>query len=407
MYFFYYYPVGVDVPSARRPVMTWALLLGLTVIFVLSVPLRSTNDVSWWAWTYRPATAGLLTPLTACFLHAGWMHLLGNLIYLWVFGPALERALGSVGLFGLFCTCGYLGNLMQGALVMRWAPAAAHGGVVGASGALSGLLGLFLLRYYFARIKLAWWAFLPLQGINRTGTTYVPAAVGVLLWVGLQIALALGSGGGGGTAYGAHLGGLLTGLLLAISLGLSRKGRVEHVLAQARHAREVGNLHDAVGLLQRYLRDVPDDEESQLDLARLLCIQGDRGEAQRMFRDLVAQRMRRSDMAGACEVFIEARRANAAFILSPRRQRRVAFWLEKSTQFAWAATAYLDYARFYGGREGADHAMARAATLLLTRVGNRDEGLAALERAIDEHPRSPWRHMLEQERARLGGSLSG
>lgn len=406
MYFFYYYPIGVDVPRARIPFVTWLLVFGLTAIFVLSVAFPQLTSIPWWAYGYRPATANLLTPLTACLLHATWMHLLGNLVYLWVFGPALERALGHLGLLIAFGGCGYLGNLAQGVVVLHWMPHNAYGMVVGASGAISGLLGLFLLRFYFARIRVAWWAFLPLQGINRTGTSHVPVAVALLLWVILQVALALVHSGSGGVAYGAHLGGLAVGVVLGASLGLSQRGRVERLMASANRARDAGNVHEAIGLLGRYLKEAPWDEAARLERARLLCARGQWGDAQQVYRAVIQDRLRAGDFEGACQLYLEARRGNASFVLSPRAQRRMAFWLEKSTRFAWASTAYLDYARFYAAQDGADVALARAATLMLTRVGDREEGLSMLQRAIDEHPRSPWRRMLEDELVRLGGTLS-
>lgn len=407
VYFFYYYPIGVDVGRPRRAIATWSLILGMTGIFVLSVPLASRFDFPWFVYAYRPAELDFVTPLTACFLHGSWMHLLGNMLYLWVFGPSVEKGSGRLGLLVVFLVTGYLGNLAQGAVTLSWMPERAWDGVVGASGATSGLLGWFLLRYFYARVQLAYWVFLPLQGINRTGRVRLHVAFALLLWLLLQVVFALVDGGAGGTAYAAHLGGLGAGLVFGFLLGQVQQGRIEHLRVRADRCREQGQMHAAVGWMERYLQRVDPIETDWLDYARLLATTGDFGRAQGIYRELLLQRMEREEIGAALEIYLEGRRGNGSFVLAPRQQRLLAFWLEKSTRFSEAVRAYLDLARVYSDRPERGHALARAATLLLTRLNDRERGLEVLSEAIESFPHGAWRPLLEEEKRRWTASSAG
>lgn len=399
VYFFYYYPVGTDAGRPRWPWLTLLLLAGLATVFAASGPLYHWNSVDWGRWVYRPALLDPITPLTAIFLHGSWAHLLGNLLYLWVFAPPLEKAVGRGGLLLVFVGTGYLGNLAQGAMAFHWMPHTVLNGVVGASGAVSGLLGFTLVRFYWARVRIAWWAFLPLQGINRTGVARLPVVAALALWVLLQVVLALTSQGG--TAYGAHLGGLATGLLLALALGQGRIAGRERLLASARRARDGGNLHAAVGRYERYVGIAPWDEGARVEYARALRLVRSSGRSMALYRELVQERLRAGRVGEACELWAEGRRGDASLVLAPGPQRRLAAALEKAAEWRGAATAWLDFARFHGGDEAAaEHAMVRSATLLRRRVGDHAQARELLEEALGRYPDGQWAGHARRE---LGG----
>lgn len=401
MYFFYYYPIGVDVPRPRVPWITLALILACTVVHLMAHTFSAHNDVQWWSFAYRPAAMSWLTPVTAIFLHGGWMHLVGNLLYLWVFGPALERALGRAGFLLLFVGTGALGNLVHGAIVMNYAPHAAWGGVVGASGAISGLLGLFLLRFLYANVRIAWWAFLPLQGVNKAGVAEMPSVVGVLLWVLMQVVMTIVQGPASGTAYGAHLGGLATGIILALSLRMPWIAATERwfVLGR-RHARR-GENHAAVGCFERYLQERPHDEEARLEFARAQRVARSVASSSRTYRKVVDGMLASGRLQDASDIYAEARRGDPVFHLEASQQKRVAHFLEKLGRDADAVNAYLDLQRFNQDHPDAVHAMVRAATILVTRLRRSHEGLELFERARTEFPDHPLQAWLEQEHRRL------
>ncbi|WP_030543049.1 rhomboid family intramembrane serine protease [Streptomyces albus] len=145
----------------------------------------------------------LLTPLTAFFVHGGWLHLLGNLLFLHVFGPLLEARLGPARYLLLHAGTGYLALAAFAA-----ADPASDQPLVGASGAVSGVLGAFLLLFPRARVTslFPFLFFLPLR---------FPAWVVLPFWFALQWPAARGAAEGSGVAYLAHLTGFLTGFLWA------------------------------------------------------------------------------------------------------------------------------------------------------------------------------------------------
>ena len=401
MYFFYYYPIGVDVPRPRVPWLTLLLMATCVGVHLLAHTFPTLTDVNWFRYAYRPAEMRWDTPFAAIFLHGGWIHLAGNLLYLWVFGPALERVLGRAGFLLLFLGTGALGNLVQGAAVVHLAPAAAWGGVVGASGAISGLLGLFLLRFPYARVRVAWWTFLPLQGVNKAGVAELPSVVGVLLWVVLQVVMALVSGPAGGTAYGAHLGGLATGVIMALALGMPWRAATERWFVLGHRHLKRGETHAAIGSFERYLEKMPHDDDARLDLARAQRIAGAVARSSRTYRRVLDVALDDGRMADACEIYGEARRGDPVFHLDAKQQKRIAHFLEKLGRDREAVQAYLDLQRFHRDHPDAVHALVRAATILVTRLRRSHEGLELFEQARTEFPDHPLQSWLEQEHRKL------
>ena len=147
-----------------------------------------------------------LTLLTSMFMHGGWAHLLGNMLYLWIFGDNLENVMGHTKYFFFYLLCGVIAGLAhvfttaffgQNTLVPS----------LGASGAISGVLGGYMLLFPTRRVRV--WIFLFIMS--------VPAFIAVGIWFVFQLINGMGMLGGdeaGGVAYAAHIGGFVAGLLL-------------------------------------------------------------------------------------------------------------------------------------------------------------------------------------------------
>jgi membrane associated rhomboid family serine protease len=203
------------------PTATTALVLATAAAYVrllLLAPATAATVVAHWALVparLAPLLGGDLAALPAALrlassllLHAGLLHLLGNLLFLWVFGRAVEAAMGSARFLGFYLLCGVLAGLVH-TLVQ---PASTLP-TIGSSGAISGVMGAYLGLHPRARVRslvllLVW----PL-------VTETPALVWLLGWVAMQLlqgARALAGPGGGavGTAWWAHVGGFAGGLLL-------------------------------------------------------------------------------------------------------------------------------------------------------------------------------------------------
>jgi membrane associated rhomboid family serine protease len=148
---------------------------------------RSTGQIVW------------LTPIAAMFIHGGLLHLAGNLLYLWIFGRPIEDLLGHGRFFVFYLACGLVASAVQVA-----SDPDSYQPIVGASGAVSGLLGAYAVSYPLGWLRLLW---PPLR---------VPAALFLLAWFAFQVAAGLGSaeGASGGVAWWAHVGGFLAGMAL-------------------------------------------------------------------------------------------------------------------------------------------------------------------------------------------------
>ena len=147
--------------------------------------------------------------LSSMFMHGGFMHIFGNMLFLWVFGDNLENLLGHIRYAAFYIVCGFAAAAAQ--IVMD------TGSVIpmlGASGAISGVLGGYLLLFPTRRVRALIFNFL----------TEVPAFVALGLWIGFQILQGyFSSSETGGVAYAAHIGGFIAGLVLIKVFALGRK----------------------------------------------------------------------------------------------------------------------------------------------------------------------------------------
>jgi membrane associated rhomboid family serine protease len=156
-----------------------------------------------------------LTLLTAMFLHGSPLHLAGNMLYLWIFGDNVEEVLGAVRYVILYLACGLAGSLAQiAAHPLSYIP------TLGASGAIAGLMGAYLIWFPMNRVRVLLFRVI----------TEVPAVVVIGLWIVLQVWSGLGSigqlGEVGGVAYLAHIGGAVTGIVVALLFQDLARGRL-------------------------------------------------------------------------------------------------------------------------------------------------------------------------------------
>lgn len=231
-------PVGDSLRSRTTPYVNWALIILNIAVFIYELTLHGQpvprqlavlgfrNELDVWTtqWgvvpcritdacpTHPPVLdsgAGWewVTLITSQFIHGGWLHLLGNMLFLWVFGDNIEDACGHLRYLVFYLLCGTIAGLAQVASDPTGVVPA-----VGASGAIAGVLGAYLVTYPRASVSVV----IPI--IFIPWLTQVPAVVMMLLWFVVQI-IGLGSvtdamGGEGGVAYWAHIGGFVAGMLL-------------------------------------------------------------------------------------------------------------------------------------------------------------------------------------------------
>jgi membrane associated rhomboid family serine protease len=145
-----------------------------------------------------------MTVFTSMFMHGGWMHLIGNMLYLWIFGDNVEDSMGHGRFVVFYLLCGIAAVLAQ-----ALPDPSSTIPMVGASGAISGVLGAYLLLYPHARVLVA----IPFGFFLHT--MRIPAGLVLVLWFGLQLfSSAMAQPGQGGVAFRAHIGGFIAGMIL-------------------------------------------------------------------------------------------------------------------------------------------------------------------------------------------------
>lgn len=211
-------PLYDNVPTRRFPVVTVGLIVVNVLVFVYeltlssgslntfffragAIPYELTNRVD-----IMPAdlVPWFLTPITAMFVHGGWLHIIFNMLFLWIFGNNVEDTMGRFRFIIFYLVCGLIATATQVAIdVSSTVP------TIGASGAIAGVLGAYIVLFPRARVLSAIPIFIFIQLI------YVPAWVLLGVWFALQAAQGLLSmGGQSEVAFFAHIGGFVAGLVL-------------------------------------------------------------------------------------------------------------------------------------------------------------------------------------------------
>src|ERR1700732_1764609 len=221
-------------------------------------------------YAFYPSRRVPITYISANFLHGGWLHLIFNMWFLWLAGTVLEDAWGRVVYPIFFLVCGAMALAFHaGVFRGSFMP------VVGASGAIAGLMGGFLARFPKTKIKLAW------LFLFRFYKFSVPAYILLPLWLALQVFLGALSGADGGVAYWAHVGGFAFGALGAVLLRVSG---IEKTMDQAIEAKVTwtanaplvqatemlgeNNADAAVATLQQHVKDKPDSIDGHMMLLK-------------------------------------------------------------------------------------------------------------------------------------------
>jgi membrane associated rhomboid family serine protease len=212
-------PLKDDTPSARKAYVTISLIVACSTVFLWQRSLDASEsrraiaalgaipavllgnarlplDLEW-----IPRYGSLITSM---FLHGGWLHLLGNMLYLWIYGDNVEDCMGRARYLLFYCVCGIVAIFAQA----LFDPHSAYP-IIGASGAISGVLGAYLLL--FPRAKVLTLVLLPFFFTALR----LPAMLLLLLWFAVQLLSDLASqDGGASVAFRAHIGGFLAGMLL-------------------------------------------------------------------------------------------------------------------------------------------------------------------------------------------------
>ncbi len=224
-------PIKDNIRSRRFPIVSIILIVINIAVFVYELSL-SQGQLNHFMYTYGiiprkvaalaaghiDFTRAVVPLITAMFIHGGWLHVLGNMLYLWIFGDNVEDRLGRSKYLSLYLAAGIIGSLAQ----VRANPLAAEP-VIGASGAIAGVLGMYFLSYPKAKVLTLVPIFFFISFIE------IPAFIFLFIWFILQSLNGFVNLGVAGNmvAWWAHIGGFLTGAVGALVLTPLKKQRIK------------------------------------------------------------------------------------------------------------------------------------------------------------------------------------
>ena len=225
-------PLFDDNTTRHAPVASRTILVTCCVVFVWQLYAGPWGPIAVRALGFTPAfffTGGPDNPMLAwtpfavplvsyMFLHGGWLHLIGNMLFLWVFGDDVEDALGQPGFIVFYLLAG-----MAAAMAQALPDPGSTLTIVGASGAISGILGAYLVLYPRAQVNVLVPIFIVVELVR------LPAWMVLLFWFAVQVLYEVTDAGlAGGIAFRAHIGGFLTGMVMApLFLKVSGRSRAD------------------------------------------------------------------------------------------------------------------------------------------------------------------------------------
>jgi len=228
-------PLKDDNPTSTKPIITYCLIA--VCVFVFLIELSSTSyKTGTFFYSYGLIPSVLLgklklasnmhvipaymTIITSMFVHGSFMHLIGNMLYMWIFANNIEESLGKIKFLIFYLLCG-----VGAAMAQVFTDTNSQIPMVGASGAIGGILGAYLINYPKTKI-LVLIPFGFFSQIIKIKALYV-----LFFWFFMQfINSALTNSNGGGVAYSAHIGGFISGLILILSFNKKKKKNIKRKL---------------------------------------------------------------------------------------------------------------------------------------------------------------------------------
>jgi membrane associated rhomboid family serine protease len=358
---------------------------------------------------YVPAQPTLLALFTSMFLHGGWLHLVGNMLFLWLAGTSLEDRWGRIFFPIFYLLSGVLATLSHAAMHPQSTIP-----MVGASGAIAGLMGAFLVRLGKTRIKFFYWFYVV------RGTFYSPAYLVLPVWLLEQIYLA-SLRQAIGIAVWAHIGGFAFGAVLALIIRYSNleatvlapsiekktSYKASGRLTQAMSKLDRGDTEGAIKGLEAILKTEPGNIDARTALVDAYTRVDNAPAAGRESARLVGAYLRARDLDGATAAYREHRQSYPGVPLPARDLLALAANAEKARDFHDAVDLYRAAVEAWPEDQLAPRALLGLGRLTLQVFQQPQEALELLERALT-HPKATaefqmaGRDLMVQARQALG-----
>lgn len=346
-----------------------------------------------------PSRTGLFQMFTSFFLHSSIPHLAQNMLFLWLFGQRVEKALGSVEFFLFYIGSGFAASIMHLSIVFAFMPPEARSQpALGASGAIAGVLGVYAIRFYMDRFQL--------------GSLHLPASIVLLGWLMMQVVLgftalyvtrlsvgpfALDLSAVG---YWAHLGGFIFGMGFAQISQLGLEAQKEYLISDAQDSFRRGTLLDVARDFEELLAVDPDDPFAYAELGRTWALLGDPEQSLPYYDKAIRLYLKEQRTDLAIERFRELRATWPDMLIEPKLHFRMGCKLEDLGDYEEAIEVLQLLCQAPRRTAESEMAALRIGEIQLTRLRRPDFAAATFKRFLNAFPDSEWRHFAEQSLAR-------
>lgn len=352
------------------------------------------SDRGWWSvpaetlfatFGIVPARLNPLTLITYSLLHGGFGHLLINLAYLWVFGAGVEEAVGSLKFFLLFVAAGIVGGALQWLVTITLLPGAMLEPIVGASAACAGMMGLFAVRYYRARLDFLF--------MRPHVVVVVSVFLGFEMLAGL-VSLVRGAVAGG-IAHWAHVGGFVFGLSVAYLLRLHEVGQFAYLTEDAARAMERSVPGEAIRRWETLLAKEPDNAHAMSELARAWLLLGDIDQSTHYFQNAIRTYLAQNRRSEAALTFAEMRDMGSRDSGVPIQHLfTLGIALEEMEQYSLAAETLRGVMVRSPQLPEAEIAHLKVIGYYIHQLNRREEAVILARLFLERYPYSTWRALV-------------
>lgn len=385
---FFFLPYRIERTARRFPWIT-ATLIALNLIVFAATWLDIERAAYAFGFIWGPRA--VFTWFTSMFLHTDPFHIGFNMFFLWLFGSFVEDALGSVKYLGLYVAGGLAASVIDGLFGVLVTPQYAGVPSVGASGALAAIMGLFMVRFYKHKVRIAYFVMIwlyPKWGVWRpTGLVAIGLWFLGELWSGLWLA----TGTFTGVANWAHIGGLVFGAAAGLMIGAKFDADTEYLADEATEWSISGSHDIAAAKYEQLVERTPDDPEALLGEAKALfgSRDGDIGRGVEDLRRAVELLVSRGDQHRVLLAWEELRGLAAGKPIDAKTLVTAASIAESHARPDLASEAYWRVVAEHAGTREAERALFRLAHVYLA-AGMHAEARDCWGRFCTAHPHSEW-----------------
>jgi membrane associated rhomboid family serine protease len=360
--FFFALPFKIDRALKRLPLVTLLLIAVNVVLCLCTFWNRSVID----ALGFKMNASGVYTWFTSMFLHGDPVfHLGGNMFFLWLFGSVVEDAIGRVRYIALYFVGGLAASLLHGLMVLAFMPQMRDVPAIGASGAIAAVVGLFAVRFYKTRMRLAYFVWIVV--FVKWGVWKITSVAGVALWGAREVlsGLMAVSGSGSNVANWAHIGGLAFGVGAALLIGFVREADREYLGDEAAAYAATGTHSVAAVKYRQLSAENPQDADALVASACESTAASQSDAASREFgraAALLAGARRTNDLVSAYERLL---RSGPPARLDEKTLQAVGSAADASLRYDLAVPLYRELIDRYPASRDAERALFRIAHLYL------------------------------------------